>query len=57
MKAKKGNLKIYFVVGGGVEIQRANNFNIDGWSLKALSCTTISTPITIVVHAHINQII
>jgi hypothetical protein len=57
MKAKKGDLKIYLVVGGGVEVQRTNNFNVDGWSLKALSCTTISMPITIVVHAHINQII
>ncbi len=57
MKAKKGNLKIYFVVGGGVEVQRTNNFNVDGWSLKALSCTTISMCIIIVIHIHINQII
>jgi hypothetical protein len=25
MKAKKGDLKIYLVVGGGVEVQRTNN--------------------------------
>jgi hypothetical protein len=56
-EVRKGDLKIYFVVGGGVEIQRANNFNIDSWSLKALIMHYISMPIIIVIHIHINQII
>jgi hypothetical protein len=40
----------------GVEVQRANNFNFGGWSLKALSCPTILVLTIIVVHANINEI-